>query len=427
MSRKGRTGFALALPGPSSASWAPLIRRPAFILAILTGLNLLNYMDRTVLAAVLARVQVELHLSEFQGGALATAFLVGYFLTSPIFGALADRGSRRGLMAFGVLVWSLATYASGHAHSFWSMLAARAIVGVGEASYASVAPTIIDDLAPADRKGRWLSVFYLAIPVGSAVGYLVGGFIEKRYGWRSSFYLVGGPGAVLAVLCLVIAEPARKMRETKESVLAMIRPLAKQPLYIRAVLGYCLSTFALGGFAHWAPKFIHAQYDYDLAKANYVFGLTLIGAGTLATGLGGALGDRAARRFPDDLRTLGYLRVCAMASLLGAPLAAVALFSPTATGFFIFIFLTEAAIFLGNSPINAALLGSVPPHLRASAMALSIFAIHLLGDLWSPPLVGALADVLHSRPLGMLVLPLAIAGSGLIWWVRGEKRPAVSV
>jgi len=401
-----------------------LIRRPIFILAILTGLNLLNYMDRTVLAAVLPRVQKDLgDLSELQGGLLATAFLLGFFLASPIFGALADRGSRRVLMAFGVLVWSLATYASGHTHSFWAMLAARAVVGIGEASYASAAPTIIDDLAPADRKGRWLSVFYLAIPVGSAVGYLVGAFLEKRYGWRSAFYMVGGPGAALAVLCLLIAEPERKMRETKESMLAMIKPLAKQPLYVRAVLGYCLSTFALGGFAHWAPKFIHAQYDFDLAKAGYIFGLLLVVAGTLATGLGGALGDRAARRFPTNVRTLGYLRICAIASFLGAPFAAAALLSPTPKLFFGFIFLTEAAIFLGNAPINAALLGSVPPHLRASAMAMSIFAIHLLGDLWSPPLVGGLADVLHSRPLGMLLLPLALLGSGLIWWVKGEKRP----
>jgi MFS family permease len=415
-----------------------MIRRPALILAILTGLNLLNYMDRTILAAVLARIQdkSQLDLDELQGGTLATAFLIGYFATSPIFGALADRatksegifGGRKVLMAFGVLVWSAATWATGHAHSFVTILLARAVVGVGEASYAAVAPTIIDDLAPPERKGRWLSVFYLAIPIGSAVGYLLGGFIEKRFGWRMAFWFAGGPGVVLALACLLIAEPARTPRK-KEPLFAMLRPLAGQRLYRRAVAGYCLSTFALGGFAHWAPKFIFAEYGMPLDKANYVFGLVLIVAGALTTSLGGWLGDRAGKRLaasgefpPDEALPRGHLRVCAIASFLGAPFAAAAFLSPTPVLFFVFMFLAIASVFLGNSPINAALLSSVPAHLRASAMAISIFAIHILGDMWSPPMVGALMKGLGSRPLAMQLLPVAILGSAFFWWVRRGKR-----
>ncbi len=414
-----------------------MIRRPALILAILTGLNLLNYMDRTILAAVLARIQdkSQLDLDELQGGTLATAFLIGYFATSPIFGALADRatkseglfGGRKVLMAFGVLVWSAATWATGHAHSYATILLARAVVGVGEASYAAVAPTIIDDLAPAEKKGRWLSVFYLAIPIGSAVGYLLGGFIEKRFDWRTAFWFAGGPGVVLALACLLIVEPPRTPRK-REPVLAMLRPLGQQRLYRRAVAGYCLSTFALGGFAHWAPKFIHVEYDMKLDKANYVFGLVLIVAGALTTSLGGWLGDRAGKRMaarggvPEgDSLPLGHLRVCAIASFLGAPFAAAAFLSPTPQIFFVFMFLAIASVFLGNSPINAALLSSVPPHLRASAMALSIFAIHILGDMWSPPMVGGLMKVLGSRPLAMELLPLAILGSACFWWIRAPK------
>ncbi len=411
-----------------------MIRRPALILAILTGLNLLNYMDRTILAAVLARIQdpKQLDLDDAQGGTLATAFLIGYFLTSPIFGALADRGGRKGLMTFGVLVWSAATYATGHAHSYWTILLARAVVGVGEASYASVAPTIIDDLAPLEKKGRWLSVFYLAIPLGSAIGYVLGGFIEKRFGWRSAFYFAGGPGVVLALACLLIVEPARKLAAKKESPLKMLRPLASQRLYVRAVAGYCLSTFALGGFALWAPKFIFAEYGMPLDRANYVFGLVLIVAGVLTTGLGGWLGDRASKRMSADDRggedrtPLGHLRICAIASFLGAPFAAAAFLSPNTTYFFTFMFLAIAAIFLGNSPINAALLSAVPTHLRASAMAISIFAIHVFGDMWSPPLVGLLMKWLGSRPMAMQLLPLAIAGSGVLWWVRAPKLQKTS-
>lgn len=425
-----------------------MIRRPAFILALLTGLNFLNYVDRTVLAAVLKRVQEdpELHLSDFEGGLLATAFLVGYFTMSPVFGFLGDRASdqsdaswklwqtRRGLMTIGVLIWSAATYSSGHAHSFWQMMAARAVVGVGEASYAAVAPTIIDDLAPADKKGKWLSVFYLAIPVGSALGYLLGGFIEKRLGWRFAFYAAGGPGAALALLCLFIKEPPRALsKRKKESVLEMLKPLGKERLYVRAVMGYCLFTFALGGFAHWAPKYISTHYGTPLDQANYSFGLILVAAGALGTGVGGWWGDRAAKRAAANasLETkeragvTGHIRVCAIASILGAPFALACLLAPTALGFFVMIFFCEAALFLSTSPINAALLGSVPTHLRTSAMAVSIFAIHLLGDLWSPPLVGAVARQ-STMQHAMLLLPLAIALSAVAWWVRPIAPPAAA-
>jgi MFS family permease len=403
-----------------------MIRRPAFILALLTGLNLLNYMDRTVLAAVLPRVQTDLDLNEARGGWLATAFLVGYFIASPVFGWLGDRGApRKILLALGVLVWSLATFASGHAHGFVGMLAARAIVGVGEASYAAVAPTIIDDMAPPERKGRWLAWFYLAIPVGSAIGYLLGGFIEARLGWRSAFYLVGGPGVLLATTCMFISDPAHAAREKQRAAprgsLADLVPLLRQPLYLRAVFGYALFTFALGGFAHWAPKFIHHVHHESLERANFLFGLILVVAGLIGTGIGGVWGDRLARskRFGagDAGEAVAHLRVCAVASAIGAPLAVACLLSPSALGFYAFIFLCEAALFLSTSPVNAAILRAAPHGIRTSAMAISTFSIHVFGDLWSPPLVGAVADRAPWQA-AMMLLPVAIAGSALVWRVK---------
>ena len=419
-----------------------MIRRPALILALLTALNFVNYVDRTVLAAVLARVQVDLDLTQTQGGLLATAFLVGYFALSPLFGYLGDRAratpdapwkvwqTRRGLMTLGVIVWSASTIATGHTHSFYSMIAARALVGAGEASYAAVAPTIIDDLAPPDRKGKWLSVFYLAVPVGSAIGYLLGGFVQKHYGWREAFYAAGLPGAVFALLCLLIAEPNRATAARALSLRASLAPLLKERVYARAVAGYCLFTFALGGFAHWAPKYIHAQYGTDLDKANYAFGLILVAGGIIGTGIGGAWGDRAAKRATasgeapgDHPGARAHLRVCAIASALGAPFAAACFVSPTSTSFFALIFVAIVALFLTTSPINAALLSSVPAGVRGSAMALSIFAIHLFGDLWSPPLVGLIAD--HApMQFAMLLLPAAIALSALAWWLPRTPHAA---
>ena len=202
-----------------------MIRGPKTILALLTALNLLNYLDRMVLSAVLAPVQADLHLSNSIAGSLSTIFLIGYFATSPVFGTLGDRvgtGGRTRLISLGIAVWSAATVASGFARGAGWMIASRAFVGVGEASYATLAPVLIDDIAPADRKSRWMAIFYSATPIGSALGYLVGGAVLHAHGWRAAFFVAGGPGLAVALLCLFIAEPPRKTRDAHAQGLARL-------------------------------------------------------------------------------------------------------------------------------------------------------------------------------------------------------------
>ena len=225
-----------------------MIRRPTLVLALLTALNLLNFIDRYVLAAVLPKVRDTLHLSNFVSGLMATVFLAGYFLTSPIFGVLGDRMRRTWLITFGIVVWSIATFASGLAQGATSMLVCRALVGVGEASFTAIAPTLIDDVTPKDKKGKYLAIFYVAQPIGAALGYLLGGALEKAYGWRAAFYFAGGPGLVLALTCLLIAEPDRGVRE-KADVRKAFGELWASRQYRRAILGYCAYTFAIGGFS----------------------------------------------------------------------------------------------------------------------------------------------------------------------------------
>jgi MFS family permease len=426
-----------------------MIRRPGAILALLTGLNLLNYLDRLVVSAVLPKVQEELHLSNFEGGLLATVFLVGYFATSPLFGALGDRFPRKGLIALGVVVWSAATLASGLAVGIGSLLLARALVGVGEASYATLAPTIIDDVTPASRKGRALAVFFMATPIGAALGYLVGGFVESRWGWRSAFFVAGGPGMLLALLCLMIAEPQRKLATEKADVVRDLRKLAGMALYRQAVFGYCAYTAAIGAFSYWAPKFLYARYGLPLAKANFQFGLITVVAGAVGTIFGGRWADRTAKTIePSSSRREGHeahgyrdepadakrerdrelerrrlrrlLSICATGSVIGAPVALACFLSPSPAMFFPLVFLAIAFLFINTSPINAVILQAVPTELRASAMALNIFAIHVFGDLWSPPLVGLLADHLPIQ-LAMMTLPLMIGLSASIWWPRASS------
>jgi MFS transporter, Spinster family, sphingosine-1-phosphate transporter len=405
-----------------------VIRRPLTLLILLTGLNLLNYLDRMVLSAVLPRIEGALHLSHFVGGSLATVFLVGYFLTSPIFGTLADRGRRTYLIAAGVAVWSLATFASGLATGATSLIIARVFVGVGEASYATIAPTIIDDIAPHDKKGKWLAIFFAASPIGSALGYFTGGIADKAdkvEGWRHAFWVAGLPGVLLAGLCLLIVDPPRQLHHKKESLLAAAKELVPMRIFRRGVLGYCAYTFAIGGFAYWAPTFLFNTYGLSLAKANLYFGAITVVAGAIGTMLGGAWGDRAARvdrgeDDPDRNSALGYLRVCAITTAIGAPIAMACFFANSYQLFFALVFPCEIALFMSTSPINAVILRSVPAPRRASAVALAIFAIHLFGDLWSPPLIGKLADAMPMR-IAMMMLPIAFGIGALVWWLPGRR------
>jgi MFS family permease len=394
------------------------------VLALLTALNLFNYLDRLVLSAVLPRIEDQFALSHAASGLLGTIFLVGYFATSPLFGHLADQGGRRGLLAVGIGVWSLATIASGFSRNFVELALARALVGVGEASYVTIAPTLIDDLAPPGRKGSWLAIFYSAMPIGVALGYITGGSVDKIYGWRAAFFVAGTPGILLSLLCLLIVEPQRTLPASRPSALASWRALAASPLYVRGVLGYAMFTFAVGGFGFWGPAYLFRHYRLNLAGANKVMGLVTVLGGAIGTAIGGVWADRATRGLPtkerdddQESRALAFLRVCAIGSVLAAPLGALAILAPTSKLFIVFFFLCETAIFLSTSPINAVILETVPSEIRATAMAVSIFAIHALGDLWSPAGVGVLADHLPMH-VAMLVLPGALALSAVAWWTR---------
>jgi MFS family permease len=418
-----------------------MIKNRTAILALLTGLNLLNYIDRYIVAAVLERMQAPhaeggLDLSNTQGGLLATAFLLGYFVTAPMFGTFADKGPRKGLIALGVAIWSIATVATGFSHSFTQLMIARVVVGVGEASYATLAPTIIDDISPSDRKNRALAIFFLAIPVGSALGFILGGFIQARWGWRYAFFIAGGPGLALALITLAIAEPERKLREAKGKLVDGLRTMARIPLFRRGVLGYCAYTAAVSAFAFWAPKYIARHYympeltaELAVKRADFYFGLVTVIAGALGTVIGGRWADRALRSIPpsdqydsryNKLACNALLRVCAIGMVIAAPMAAVCFAMPTPGLFFVCAFVAEIGLFLSTSPINAVALRAVPPELRASAMAGQIFAIHLFGDLWSPSLLGMLNDLLIPT-IAMMSVPLVFAWSAYIWWPRRHE------
>ncbi len=372
-------------------------------------------------------MQEDLRLTNFQAGLAGGAFMVGYVLLSPVFGWLGDRRPRRGLIALSIGLWSLATAGASLARGFASLFALRAGVGVGEAGYATLSPTIIDDLAgagPGDpssrssRTNRWLAVFYVAIPVGSALGYAVGGLLEAAIGWRLAFLVAGGPGLLFALFALRLREPARQTPAAAGG--PGYGRLLGAPLYVSTVLGLTCYTFAIGGFAFWAPKYTMERYGLSLAHGDLAFGVVTAATGLVGTALG-ALGHR----WPGRSELERLLRFSAWTSLAGAPLALLAIAVPRHFGVEPFLgglAASELLLFASTAPINTAILRSVPEELRARAMAASILAMHFGGDLISPPILGYVADRAGMQ-VALSTLPAAILLGGLAW-LAGARRAA---
>jgi MFS family permease len=392
-------------------------------LTIVTLLNLLNYIDRYILAAVLPRMQADLSLNNSQAGLLATAFLVTYFLTSPVFGALGDRLSRTRLMSVGVVAWSVATAATGFMRNFVQLLTARSCVGIGEAAYATISPALLTDYFPREKRGRAFSIFYVAIPVGAAAGYLLGGFIEAALGWRAAFYVVGLPGVAMGLLALTAADPPRGSTEdvvendAPQSVGAALRGLCTNYAYVGTVLGYVAYSFALGGLQLWIPKFLSEVRGLELARADSIVGVLTVVAGLSGTFVGGYLGDLISSRVKH-----GQLWVSGLSSVAAIVPAWLALTVSSSPDYLVWLFSAEFLLFLSTGPVNVEIVNVVPVHTRAMAMAVSILAIHLFGDAISPPIVGWLAD-LGGLARAVLIMPVAVALSGVLWAGTAATAP----
>lgn len=401
-----------------------MIRGRLPIVFLLTGLNLLNYLDRYVIAAIGPSLQKSLALTDSEFGIVSTAFLIGYFATSPIFGRLGDVMKRTWLITFGIVVWCGATVASGLMSTFATLLVARIVVGIGEASYSSLAPTIIDDVTPPEKKSTTLAIFYAAISVGSALGFGIGGVLDKHLGWRNAFFIAGGPGILLALLCLLIAEPKRGEKKDEPHVplrRALDAIAVRSPRYRWTTIGFVAQTFALGGFSSWAPQYLDRRFHAPADEAGLIFGGILVVTGFVGTFVGGWLADRAAKDDP----TRGALFVCALSTAIAVPFGFACLLMPSPTAFYVTIAIAQLGIFMSMSPVNAVLLGTVPVETRGLAMAMSIFAGHLLGDFASVPLVGVLSERFGDLGSAMLILPAAMAVNALAWFagVRAPRGP----
>jgi len=427
-------------------------------LGLLLLINLFNYVDRQVLSAVIGPIKktffqdgevlatgggfLNAVIQWFQTrlgfkpedallGLLGTAFMLTYMLGAPVFARLAEKRSRWRLVALGVVLWSLASGASGLAQTFVLLLLTRCCVGIGEAAYGPVAPAMIADMFPIRIRGKVMAWFYVAIPVGSALGYVLGGLVANsdigdwgggwlgigRESWRWAFYLVTLPGIALGALSLLMREPPRGesdgARPSKPAAVPWkdYRVMLRTPSYVLCTLGQTAMTFAIGGIAFWMPYYLEHRPGAP-ESSTVIFGAITAVAGLTATLLGGMAGDRLRARFPGS-----YFLVSGTAMIVGFPIFLAALKAPFPWAIWVTVFFACFCLFFNTGPTNTILANVTHPSMRAAAFALNIFVIHALGDVISPVVIGFLNDWYGDMNKSFVVVGLMFLAAGILWLI----------
>ena len=409
-----------------------LPRSAVLTIAALTGVNLFNYIDRFVIASLFTSLgqptdEGGLALTKDQQGFLYSAFIIVYCVASPIFGVLGDRGRRMWLLASAVALWSVATASGGWAVGFVSLFLARAITGIGEAAYASIAPAVISDLVPAEGRSRALSVYNAAIPVGAAMGFALGGFVAARYGWREAFLVAGAPGLALAVLVAFLRDPPRGQMDAAEDAKKPWREAVRElanGAFLWPVAGYVLQTAGYGALGVWAPSYLEESKGIPGDRAAITVGAIVAGTGLVGTLAGGWIGDRWRRRDPR-----GLMYTCAISSLLATPFLVALTLADSEPMVWGCVAIASFFLALSIGPVNSQIVNVLPAATRATGVAASTTLIHVLGDVPSVPLIGWIARSLSidgSFDWAMGVVPATIFASAFLWWWAGRRQTATN-
>ncbi len=373
-------------------------RAAAGTLALLIGLNLLNYIDRYILPGAQPLVQREYGWSDQQMGALTTALFVVYMLVAPLTGWMGDRFRRKPLIIGGAVLWSLATLGTAWVHSYWTLYLRHALVGVGEATFGIFAPAVIADFYPERDRNRILSIFYLAIPLGAALGYVAGGQLGSMWGWRAPFMVCAIPGLVIAALYGWLGrEPERGANDRVVATedRATVAGLFRNPAFLTGTFGLAALTFAMGGISTWMPTFLHRFAGLSVGSASQTVGAITVVDGLAGTLIGGWLAQRWLRT---DHRALYLMSFWSVALTL--PFGALVFFGP-AKWAVPSLFAAEFFLFLNTGPLNAAIVNAVSAPVRATAVSFNLFCIHFFGDTFSPQIIGAISDRTKSLRLGL--------------------------
>ena len=406
-------GFGRARSGAASA------------LVLLLGINLFNYIDRQILAALEPDIRASFFApgdvnAMTKTGLLGDAFFVTYMLSAPVLGLLADRMSRWIIVGCAVILWSLASGGSGLAATFGILFATRICVGIGEGGYGPAAPTILSDLFPIETRGRVMAIFCAAIPVGSALGYVIGGLIGAHLGWRWAFYLVAPPGLLLGLLCFWQRDPRLRghqaVQDSPRRRISQYLRLFQTRSYLVNCVAQTLMTFVIGGLGYWVSAYLDYR-NQSPALGRTIFGLITVVAGLVSTLLGGVIADRLRSRLPGS-----YFWVSGIGMLIACPIFIVTLYIPFPVAW-ITMFLAIFFLFLNTGPSNTALANVSLPAVRATAFAVNIFVIHALGDVQAFWLIGYIGGHTNMH-IAFLFVSGVILASGLAWLVGAKYLPA---
>ncbi|CAA6657618.1 unnamed protein product [Spirodela intermedia] len=419
---------------------------PKRLLAIFCVINMLNYIDRGTIASngvngsartcsesgictAGSGIQGDFNLNYFEDGILSSAFMVGLLVASPIFASLAKR-----LIGVGLSVWTLAAAGCGCSFGFWSITICRMLVGVGEASFVSLAAPFIDDNAPSSQKTAWLSIFYMCIPVGIAFGYVYGGLVGVYLNWRVAFWgeaILMLPFAILGFVIQPLQlkdEPPRDEELIDGATMTSTSPkstlnilsqlvvlwkdlkvLLHDKVYVINVLGYVAYNFVIGAYSYWGPKAGYAIYNME--NADLIFGGITIVCGIFGTLAGGFVLDVMHASISNAFKLLSG------ATFVGAAFCFGAFCSRSLYGFISLFAVGELLIFATQGPVNYVCLHCVKPSLRPLSMAMSTVSIHIFGDVPSSPLVGILQDYVNNWRVSAEVLTSVLFIAAGIWFI----------
>jgi MFS family permease len=363
-----------------------------FALAVLFGINLMNFFDRQIAGALAEPIRAAFDMNYTQVGWVSMAFTLIYAIIGVPLGRLTDKTARNRLIAIGVGFWSVLTAASGLAVGFWSYLLTRMGVGVGEATCAPAGQSLIGDLYPAERRARAMSIFMMGLPLGLFAAYILSGIIGEMWGWRAAFFVACVPGLILAGLALLIREPSRGGVEVHAAAAPSGSPY-------RAVLGiptmkwiilsgilFNFNTYAVNIFQN---PFLQLYHELGLADASKLSAVSLGLVGAIGLLVGGWFGDRLHVKYPN-----GRLLLAAIAMLCAAPCVFIALEQPKGSvgTFALLMGVSSICTFVYYSTVYTAIQDVVPPQLRGTAVSLYFAAFYVLGASFGPPIMGALSD-----------------------------------
>lgn len=385
-------------------------------LLLLTACNILNYLDRYLLNALMPLIQRDFNLTYAQSGLAVSSFVIGYVIFSPLFGYFGDRRNRIVLMTIGLCIWGAATFFTGLAGGFLSLIAARIFIGIGEASFGTLAPAYIKDTAAPKKLTNSLALFFAAIPVGSALGYAIAGFLREYISWQEIFYLCSAPTLLVAFFLIRVPE-AESRPLSQDSFRVGVKEIIGIPLVVFSIVGYAANAFALNGIAAFI-SFLGEKNGFSLSEINLYFGLILVLTGFLGTIVGGRIATNYSQRFADP--TKGLLYFCSLVTFIAVPFCIWAFFEEDkwfALGLFA---LVELLLFATISPINSVIVQACPSNRVALTQGLSILTLNLLGALPAPYLVGWASDSFGIRN-GLQLTSIALLISGCLW-MWGAKR-----